>query len=519
MVDKTASNSLVGAAGLSVSGISKSFGATKALNQVSASFPANSITALLGQNGSGKSTLIKILAGFYSPDGDVEIKINGDSLSAPVEATLAHAAGLRFLHQDLGLLEELTVADNFAFAQGFGTPQFAPIRRRQTRAAVRRSLDLFEIDVSPEALIKNLTPTERTMVGIARALSDDSGGPAGKPKIMVLDEPTATLPASEVGRVFAALEKARDAGNAIIFVSHRIDEVLRLADRLVVLRDGKLVADREMAGLGAEDLVKLIVGSSVPPLHISKRTRPSSDKPVLRTRGLSGWRLWELDFELFPGEILGVTGLLGCGRSELARLVSGSQTPRRGEIQLDGAILDCSHPADAISKGIVYVPQDRLLEGCFPELTVRENVMLPDLGSLFRRGRIHRETERNEVERVIRLFNVRPPLPERPLGALSGGNQQKVVIAKWLRLQPPPRVLVLDEPTQGVDIGAKREIRELIASLAAKGTAVIVASSDYDEVVEICDRVLLLQQGKLTSQLAGEQITEQNLTLMAGGAT
>jgi ribose transport system ATP-binding protein len=498
------------ATGLVVQSMSKTFAGTRALSDVSAHFPPGKITALLGQNGSGKSTLIKILAGFYHPDEGGQVLVNGRELPLPVHPGQAHAAGLRFLHQDLGLVPDLTVADNFALSNGFGAGPLSRIRDRARHRQVRSVLDRLSVDVSPAALVKSLTPTERTMVAIARALADEDSGT----RVLILDEPTASLPASEVDEVFRALRYARDAGATVIFVSHRLDEVVRLADHLVVLRDGVLVADEAMSELTEADIVHRILGYELDE-ELTHHERTVGD-PVIEARSLSGKLLRDVDVTVRAGEIVGVTGLLGCGRSELTRLLTGAQQPRAGELLLDGQPARFSSPREAIAAGVAYVPQDRRNQGCIPALSIRHNITLSDVSSFFTAGLLRQDRERAATRAAIEQFHIRPAQSERPMAQLSGGNQQKAVIAKWTRREP--RVLVLDEPTQGVDIGAKNEIAAIITGLAERGVAIVVGSSDFDELVGLCDRVLVLNRGDLVADVPRRQLSEARLTLLSSAA-
>ncbi|MFJ3802869.1 sugar ABC transporter ATP-binding protein [Streptomyces sp. NPDC090088] len=499
--------------GLVVEDLSKTFTGTKALDGVTAHFPAGRITALLGQNGSGKSTLIKILAGFYHPDAGGRITVADREVPTPVAPRRAHDAGLRFIHQDLGLVESLTVEDNFSFVNGFGTGLVGPIRHKDLRRRVQRSLDDFGVEVSPRALVATLSPTQRTMVAIARAFADDgSGGPIAD-RVLILDEPTASLPAGEVHTVFRALRQARDAGATVVFVSHRIDEVRELADRLVVLRDGKLTADRDLGGLGVRDIVNLILGREF--TRVRAERREVSGDIVLQCLGLRGRRLQGIDLSVRKGEIVGVTGLLGCGRSELTRLVTGAQTVSSGKVLLNGAAMSFRSPKDAIKAGVASVPQNRRADGCIPAMNLRQNITLSDLGPFWRGGRLRQKEERTAARSAVESFGIRPGVTEKPLSKFSGGNQQKAVVAKWTRIAP--RVLVLDEPTQGVDIGAKQEIAQIVTRLADDGVAVLVASSDFEELVNLCDRVLVLNRGRLVADVPREELTESHLTVLSTG--
>ncbi|MEU6192227.1 sugar ABC transporter ATP-binding protein [Streptomyces sp. NPDC047061] len=500
--------------GLVIECLSKTFTGVRALDDVSVEFPRGQITALLGQNGSGKSTLIKILAGFYAPDPGGRITVGGAELRLPVHPHAAHAAGLRFLHQDLGLVEDLSVADNFAFTAGFRSSLLGRIPQRRLDRKVAEMLDQFEIDVSPRTNVGRLTPTERTMIAIARAFADEDETGRVRTNVLILDEPTAALPASEVDRVFRALDRVRAADGTVIFVSHRIDEVQRIADRLVVLRDGRLVESTDAEGLTAESIVTMIVGKGVERSYPARLRAPGD--VVVAGRQVSGPRLQGVDFELRAGEVLGVTGLLGCGRSELLRMVAGAQTPHSGQLLLDGREVHHRTPRDAVGAGVALVPQERRAHGCVPAMSVQENITLPGLRSFWRGGRLHREQEQAVAWEAIEDLDIRPRDPARPIALLSGGNQQKAVLAKWIRLRP--RVLVLDEPTQGVDIGAKHEIGQIIRRLADEGVAVLVGSSDFEELVPLCDRALVLSRGRLIADVPREQLGEERLTLLSTGS-
>lgn len=502
--------------GLVIKNISKTFIGTKALDNISAYFPSGSIIGLLGRNGCGKSTLIKILCGFYEPDpGAGEILVGGRPLTLPISPRESYAAGLRFLHQDLGLVHEMTVADNFAFANGFPAPLLGKIQKRSFHDQVAAALRRFEIQVSPTDKVADLTPTERTMIAIARAFHGDKQSAVRSPAVLALDEPTAALPASEIERVFKALYQVRDDGGTVIFVSHRIDEVMQICDRLVVLRDGRLITDQELAGLKAADVVTLIVGQSVERTYTPRVRQPG--KELLGVEALSGPRLRNVDLRVRSGEIVGVTGLLGCGRSELIRMICGAQFPTAGDIKIEGKSVVTHyrfrHPRDAKAVGIGYVPQDRRTHGCLPTHRMRENISLTDLRPFFRGGLIRKSLERAETMKAVRELSIRPPDPEKTVARLSGGNQQKVVLAKWIRLRP--KILALDEPTQGVDIGAKHEIGQLIRNLADEGVAIIIGSSDFEELVPLCDRVLVLDRGSLIANVPAESLSEEKLTMLS----
>jgi ribose transport system ATP-binding protein len=502
---------------LSVSHVSKTFGATRALDDVSLSFKPGRVTALLGENGSGKSTLIKVLSGAHAPDkGSASVAVGGQSRSLPLTPRQSHELGLRFLHQDLGLVPEATVADNVAFYEGFLSPPLRPLQRQAERDRTGELLARFEVKASPDSYVADLSPSEQTMVAIARAFGPEDGQAR---RIVVLDEPTAALPGDEVERVFRAIRRARQSGAAIILVSHRLEEVLDVADEVAVLRDGRVVASRPVEGLGADDLIELMLGHGLERSGGSDTAAGGHGDGLLRVRGLTGRRLRDVGFDLRAGEVLGVAGLVGSGRSELARLVSGAQRPATGTIEVDGAARVFDGPYAALAAGIVAVPQNRKRDGVILDMTVKENLTLGDLRPVSRRGglgAINNAKERAEAAELIRRFDIRPPRPEALLRSLSGGNQQKVAIARAVRLGP--RVLILDEPTQGVDVGARGEIGAIVTDLKRQGVAIVLATSDVDELLELADRVLILDRGRLREVLAREDITRDRLALALAGA-
>jgi ribose transport system ATP-binding protein len=502
---------------LELRNVSKVFGAQRALDDVSIAIEKGKITALLGQNGSGKSTLIKILAGFYEPESGAELRVNGEELALPAHPQAVHEAGVRFLHQDLALIPEFSISDNFALANGYPVRGAGGVRIAQRRfdREVRETLAEYGITAPASRKVADLAPAERTMVAIARAFGAGGGGD----RIIVLDEPTASLPEAEGERIFEALRKATAAGAAAIYVSHRIDEVRQIADHVLVLRDGRLVADQELGDMGNEDIVSLILGRkleempSAPPLDES-----DLDADVLlRVDDLQGRMIRDVSFQLRPGELLGVTGLLGCGRSELARLLSGVQTIYAGTLELDGRELRPRDPAAAIDAGVAYIPQDRRSDGAVAEMTLRENLTLSTLGDHWRHGHISSRSESRAAADLIKRFDIRPPLPDRKMANLSGGNQQKAILARCIATRP--KMIVLDEPTQGVDAGAKREIGAIVLELAEGGAAIVLCSSDYAELASLCTRVIVLDRGRVVVELEGDAVTEDRLTAAAAASS
>lgn len=480
---------------LELRSLSKRFGAQLALADVDLTLRAGEVHALLGQNGSGKSTLIKLLAGFHAPDGPAQASVFGDPLALG-DAAAAHAAGVRFVHQDLALIEGLDVIDNLALGERYAGRRW--LGRRRERAAAAALLDEFGIDVDPSRLLRDLSPAQRTMVAVARALHP--GAPPAR--VLVLDEVTAALPESEVEQVFALVRRIRDRGGTVLYVTHRLEEVFAIADRVSVLRDGRRVATAPVGRLDHDGLVELIVGRRLDELY------PPAPKPrdevVLSVRGIGGEVAREIDLDVHRGEIVGIAGLSGSGREELPYLLFGARPWSGGRLVLDGRTHTRLTPARAIAAGLALIAADRAAQSSTPSLSLRENITLPRIASN-RIGWIAARGERRDAAHWLQRLRVVPADGERPLAQLSGGNQQKVVLARWFRCEPS--VLLLDEPTQGVDVGSKAAIYEQLAASTEDGMSVVVASTDHEELAAICDRVLVMAGGRLQTELTGSALT------------
>ena len=497
--------------------LSMTFGATKALKSVTTGFERGKITALLGMNGSGKSTLIKVFAGIHRPDPGSRLTIAGTRVDGRLSPVQSHRLGMRILHQEVGLVEPLSVSDNFALTNRFTAPfLLGPIAQREQDDLVARTLQRFDLNVHPQTAVADLSPTLRTMVGIARAFhhsGDDEDAFARN--ILVLDEPTASLPAEEVHAVMATIERLRDHGGTVIYVSHRTEEVKRLADNLVVLRDGELVVDEPVAQLEIGDIVSRVVGRTI----ASKPARASDlsgAAVALEVKNLQGPRLRDFSLQLREGEILGVAGLVGCGRSELVRMLAGAQTPFGGEMRLRDRPYGPAHPGAAVKLGVASVPQNRRTDGCVHGMSSKDNLTLGRVRKFFKGGYLRIGEETGWANRTADQFLVKTGNIHAPISTLSGGNQQKVVIAR--AAGQALQVLLLDEPTQGVDALAKNEIWGIIRGVAATGKAVIVASTDFEEFVGLCDRVLVLDRGRIRATAKGsDEITEERLALLCAG--
>lgn len=483
-----------------VEGLSKTFGAQRALDDFSIEIRKGEIHALVGQNGSGKSTLIKILAGFHSPDPGSSCLLGGE----PAELgglTTEQSGSLRFIHQDLALVPSLTVRENLGL-NDFGRGRLAPFDRHAERERTRRLLAAFDLDLDPDAVVGDLSRFEQSAVAIVRAIGDIDA----EINLLVLDEPTASMGAAEVERLFATLRRINEMGVAILYVSHFLPEVLEIADRITVLRDGRRVAMIDAAGTTEDRLVNLIVGRSIE--RVSPPEDSAAEDALMSVRGLTGDGIQGVSFSVRRGEVLGLTGLVGSGFERVAECLGGIR-PWDGELLLDGTSHKSLTPNAASQVGIVTVPAERARRGLIPHFTIAENVTLPRIGESWAHGKISRRTEREDVRRWLEKTDVQPPEPARLVEELSGGNQQKVMLAKALRLSP--QVLVLAEPTQAVDVGASAAIRRLIVELAEEQRAIVVISSDPEELEQLCHRVLVTRAGRIACELVGTEITEDRI--------
>jgi ribose transport system ATP-binding protein len=486
---------------LRVSHLSKTFVGTKALDDVSLEVAAGEVVAIVGQNGSGKSTLVKLLAGLHQPDpgGTIEVS-DGSGQLVPLGR---NGSGLHFIHQDLGLLPMLTTTENLDLARPLGRRWITPLHRNAEHARAAELTRRFGAEIDVRAQVAQLSPAERAIVAIARALD----GWQHPDNVLVLDEPTTAFHRDEVSRLFDAVRRVAAEGAGVIFISHRLDEVRALADRVLILRDGRQVAQSAGGELDDASLVTAIVGTAVAE---GPRTPDATGPVVLSVDGLRGRHVHGLTLSVRAGEVVGLSGVLGSGREDLNALIFGAQRPASGEITVAGNRLPPGDMVTAIEQGAAYVPADRHRHGAVMTMSMRENLTLPALRSLPRRfGAIRLSAESAEARRWARQVDLRPPAPDRPLSTFSGGNQQKVVLAKWLRTNP--RLLLLDEPTQGVDVGAKAAIYRLVQQAAAQGSAVLVASSDAKELAALCGRVLLVDQGQVRGELSGAALTETAL--------
>lgn len=498
---------------LSFEGVSKRFGGTQAVDAITFDVHAGEVLALLGENGAGKSTLIKLLAGIYKADAG-RMLVNGQSESVwrnrdPLRQPVA------FIHQDLGLVEWMTVAENVAL--GMGYPRMFGWRHglidwRAADDAAWRVLARVGCDIEPGRRVFSLTRAEKSLLAIGRAL-------AVKAQLLVLDEPSASLPASDVQRLFDVLRGLREQGMGMIYVSHRLDEVMALSDRAAVMRDGQLVGVRQTAKTNESELVELIVGKALAEHSNKISTAPEipGAQPMLELRGAAAADAGPIDLQLYKGELLGLVGLRGAGQDAIGRAMFGCEPLSAGSLWIKGQARVLRNPAQAIAAGVGYTAGERLEQNLAGSMSVQEN--------LFPNPRLHGERGidlgRRRRERALALalnarYDVNPRAPEAIVQQLSGGNQQKVVLARWDALNQP--ILVLEEPTAGVDVGAKRQIYALMRQRAQAGGAIVVVSTDYEEIATVCTRVLVFRTGRIAAELRGKDITIGRLLALSAGS-
>ena len=487
---------------LSMRGIRKSFPGVQALRGVDLDVHAGEVLALLGENGAGKSTLMKVLGGAHRADAGV-LEMDGAKVSfgSPQEA---RAAGIAVIHQEFNLVPGLTAAENIFLGQEATRAGF--VARGEER---RRAADLFRrlgVAIDLDTPCSRLTTAQQQLVEIARALARDT-------RIIVMDEPTAALTTGEVSRLFEIIRDLKSRGIAVIYISHRLDEIFALADRVVVLRDGQNVGTRPLEGLGRTELIKMVVGRELADEYPRRTTTPGPVRLVVS--GLCrGKAVRDVSFTVRAGEILAIAGLVGAGRTETLRLIFGADKRHAGDIILDGRRLDIRSPRDAIAAGIGLLTEDRKLQGLVLGESVRENFALPNLGPLSRFGFMNGRREREAFGRHVDQLRIKVPHQEERARNLSGGNQQKVVLAKWL--EHDCEVLFFDEPTRGIDVGARHEIYLLMNELAARGKAIVMVSSELPEVLGLADRILVMHEGRITGEIAsGPTVTQEDVMRLA----
>jgi rhamnose transport system ATP-binding protein len=491
---------------LSLKGITKTFPGVRALSEVSLALFPGKVTALVGENGAGKSTLVKVLTGIYQPN-EGEIRIDDAPVRFPTPQA-AETAGVTAIHQETVLFDELSVAENI-FLGHAPKGRFGLIDRAAMKARAREILSGIGANIDPNATLKDLGTANKHLVAIARALSIDA-------RVVIMDEPTAALSQKEIEELYELVEGLKRQGKAILFISHKFDEIFRIADYYTVYRDGQMVGDGVIADVSEPDLVKMMVGRDVSQIF-PERQQNVGDEVLVVDGYEHPTEFADIGFTLKRGEILGFYGLVGAGRSEFMQALFGITRPSAGQVRIDGAPVTIRSPADAVNSGIVYVPEDRGKQGAIGALPIFQNVTLPSLARTSNKGFLKLAEEFKLAREYTQRLDLRAASLDTDVGNLSGGNQQKVVIAKWLATQP--KVIILDEPTKGIDIGSKAAVHEFMAELAAQGLAVIMVSSEIPEIVGMSDRVIVMREGRMVAELTKADITPETLVGHAAGIT
>jgi ribose transport system ATP-binding protein len=485
---------------LEMRGITKRFPGVTALDGVDFELERGEVHVVLGENGAGKSTLIKMLSGAYRPD-EGEIVLDGERVDIPT-AAVAQALGISTIYQEFNLVPQLTVAENVFL--GRQPRYFGLVDRARMREEAHTLLDRIKVRVDPDALVSTLGVAQRQMVEIAKALSLEA-------RILIMDEPTASLSGQEVERLFEIVRGLKQDGVGVIFISHHLEEVTGIGDRVTVLRDGKMVG-QVPATTDHQELVRMMVGRSIEDQF--PRRRPEVGEILLDVKELSREGvLHDISFQVRAGEVVGIAGLVGAGRTEMARVIFGADPHDSGEVWVEGRRIERFDPREAKHRGIGFITEDRQGQGIVPPLSVAENLALASLGRYTSAGLVNRKEQRSRAQTMIEELKIRTPSLEQEIRYLSGGNQQKVVIGKWLLADS--KVLIMDEPTRGIDVGAKVEIYELMNELTEEGAGILMISSDLPEVLGMSDRILVMAGGRITGALSGEEASQEKVMTLA----
>lgn len=483
---------------LDVRALAKRFGATQALSDVNLRVRQGEIHSLIGENGSGKSTLVKILCGYHTPDAG-QVHLWGQAMPLPMPMD----SGIAVVHQDLGLIDSLTVLENIAVIDGFGRAGMRPVPWAKLGVEIDALLQSLGMDIPLQQPVGMLTRAEQALVAIARALRQFRRNGAEQRALLILDEPTASLSSDEAKNVFKALRQITARGGSVIYISHKLQEISDLSDQVTVLRDGRSVANQARGELDPARLAEMMIGGRLE-LLAAKGAANAQAPVVLDVRHITGASVSDVSFSVRAGQVMGVTGLVGMGQDEVPHLIYGSRPARSGSVSMRGQELAPLGIAQSQRHGLFVVPADRRGEGIWVEATAEENLALPMEGPRWRGWRDAAAITARALEQM-RALQVRPLDPARPLWAFSGGNQQKILLGKWLQMKPV--AIVLHEPTQGVDVGAKREIHETVRQLADSGVAVCICSSDHDELVALCHEITILRHGAVSARLEGQDVS------------
>lgn len=491
---------------IEMKGIDKAFGSNQVLKNAGFFLKDGEVHALMGENGAGKSTLMKILTGVYTRDAGT-VLVDGKEVvyKNPQEA---EKAGIVFIYQELNVLFDLTVEENLFMGKEI-TKGFGICDKKAMRAKAQEVMDKMGVNIPVDAVMSDLSVGQQQMVEICKALMADA-------KVIIMDEPTAALTASETRGLFEVINSLRKKGVSIVYISHRMEEIFELCDRITVLRDGEYVGTENIAEIDLDHVVQMMIGRTIGERFPKRESHIGAE--VLRVEGLTSGKLFkDVHFDVKAGEVLGVSGLMGAGRTEIMQALFGNLPLDSGKIFIDGKEVTIKNPRQAIANGIGFITEDRKVEGLLLEKSIAENIHIANLGKVSNGFVLNKEKQLNLVKKGIEEFKVRCFGPEHECGNLSGGNQQKIVLAKWVYTDP--KILILDEPTRGVDIGAKKEIYNIINQMAADGVAVIMVSSELPEVLGMSDRIAVVHEGKVTGILdAAEADQAKVMTLATGGS-
>jgi ribose transport system ATP-binding protein len=498
------------AVALSVTGLSKTYPGMQALKSLNLDIRSGELHALVGGNGSGKSTFVKLLAGVERADAGGEVTVGGRVVEATgMTPAIARSMGMRFVHQDAGVFGDISIAENLALGRGFSTGAGGRVRWKELRRDAEKLLSRVGLRCDPTAILSSLSASSQTLVAVARALADIEESAT----ILILDEPTAALPNDEAHKLLSTLRTLTTEGLAVLLITHRLDEVVGVADRVSAFRGGNLVGTVTGDDVTHDRLIEFIVGRPLSAVFPEMPEPKADADDVLTIENLSAGILQDVSFTVRRGEIVGIAGLLGTGRTTMLRTIFGEYKPRGGSLTVLGRTLAGHSAHDAIARGIGFVPEDRKNDAVFNDLSVRENLVAAALPAFFGWSGMSKKRETEESARARKDFGIKSPDLENPISSLSGGNQQKAVLARWLRLKPA--LLLLDEPTQGVDIGARADIYAIIRRAVEEGASVLLVASDFDELARVSDRVIVLRDGRVAAEVKPPELDQHVLTQLA----
>ena len=487
-------------------GVDKSFGSNQVLKQAGFTLESGEVHALMGENGAGKSTLMKILTGVYTKDaGTVLVDGKEVNYKNPQEA---EKAGIVFIYQELNVMFDLTVEENLFMGKEIHG-KFGICDRKAMQKKAQEALNTLGVNISPKTVMSELSVGQQQMVEICKALMADA-------KVIIMDEPTAALTQSETVALFKVIESLRKKGVSMVYISHRMEEIFELCDRITVLRDGSYIGVKNIPETNMNEIVKMMIGREIGERYPSRDVKIG--KEVLKVKGLTRKGTFhDVSFSVRAGEVLGVSGLMGAGRTEIMQAIFGNLSYESGTIEIDGKEVKISNPRQAMEHGIGFITEDRKTEGLMLDKSIRENISLCNLGRISKSSVISKEAEKNMVAEAIKDLHIKCFGPYHECNNLSGGNQQKVVLAKWILTNP--KILILDEPTRGVDIGAKKEIYSIINKLAAQGVAIIMVSSELPEVLGMSDNIMVVREGEVRGIISYEEANQERVMTLATGGT